>query len=147
MGLADRFIFRTSSKMVMETPSVGVAAPNELRECTAGDVKNMNMDKQVATRLFRMLAVNEKTVSSIKRDHASYAKLSLLTQQVGLLQQQAQTVVDKCEAKVAKQARIEEADADPIADISEAPPVKGTANSVGFGWLRASLEMLTRTPG
>ena len=23
----------------------------------------------------------------------------------------------------------------------------GTANSVGFGWLRASLEMLTRTPG
>jgi hypothetical protein len=112
--------------MVMETPSVGVAAPNELRECTAGDVKNMNMDKQVATRLFRMLAVNEKTVSSIKRDHASYAKLSLLTQQMGLLQQQAQTVVDKCEAKVAKQARIEEADADPIADISEAPPVKGS---------------------
>ena len=27
---------------------------------------------------------------------------------MGLLQQQAQTVVDKCEAKVAKQARIEE---------------------------------------
>lgn len=94
---------------VMESPSQSVAAPDELRECAASDVKNMNMDKQVATRLFRMLAVNEQTVSSIKRDHSSYAKLSLLTQQMGLLQKQAQTVVDKSEAKVAKAARIEEA--------------------------------------
>ena len=67
-------------------------------------------EQEVATRLFRMLAVNEQTVSSVKRDHASYAKLSLLTQQMGLLQQQSQKVVDKVEAKM-KQAKqeIEEA--------------------------------------
>lgn len=87
--------------------------PSELRECTTGDVKNMNMDKAVATRLFRMLAVNEQTISSVKADHASYAKLSLLTQQMGLLQQQAQRVVDKAETKAAKVARIEEVGASP----------------------------------
>lgn len=92
----------------MPEQSIAAAAPGELRECTMGDVKNFNMDKQVATRLFRMLAVNEQTVSSIKRDHSSYAKLSLLTQQMGLLQQQAERIVEKSEAKVIKQARIEE---------------------------------------
>ena len=39
-------------------------------------------NKEVATRLFRMLAVNEQTVTTVKSDHASYAKFSLLTQQV-----------------------------------------------------------------
>lgn len=100
----------------MESPSMSVAAPDELRECSASDVKNMNMDKGVATRLFRMLAVNEKSVSSIKRDHSSYAKLSLLTQQMGLVQQQAQQVVERSEKKVAKQARIEEAEVTPISE-------------------------------
>merc|ERR1719174_1253664 len=81
---------------------VGVAQPDQLRECQASDVQNMNMDKQVATRLHKMLAVNDQTVAAVKRDHASYAKLSLLTQQMNLLQHQAQTVVDKCEAKAIK---------------------------------------------
>ena len=58
------------------------------------------LNKEVATRLFKMLAVNEHTVNNVKRDHASYAKLSLLTQQVNLLQHQAQLVVDKSEAKM-----------------------------------------------
>lgn len=70
--------------------------------CTHGDVRNMNMGKDVATRLFRMLAVNEQTVNSVKRDASSYAKLSLLTQQMGLVQQQAQRVVEKAETKRAK---------------------------------------------
>ena len=75
--------------------------------CTAGDVRNMNMGKDVATRLFRMLAVNEQTVNAVKRDAASYAKLSLLTQQMGLVQNQAQRVVEKAETHRAKQAKLD----------------------------------------
>lgn len=56
-------------------------------------------NKEVATRLFRMLAVNEQTVTTVKRDHASYAKLSLLTQQAQLLQRQAVQVVNKSAAR------------------------------------------------
>jgi len=52
------------------------------------------MDKAVVERLFRMLAVNEIKKDAVKRDSASYAKLSLLTQQMALIQQQAQHVVD-----------------------------------------------------
>ena len=58
-----------------------------------------SLDKDVATRLFRMLAVNEQTAASVKRDHASYAKLSLLTQQANLVQQQAVQVVNKVASK------------------------------------------------
>lgn len=60
-----------------------------------------SLDKDVATRLFRMLAVNEHAAASVKRDHASYAKLSLLTQQAGLLQQQAIQTVNKVAKKAA----------------------------------------------
>ena len=60
-----------------------------------------SLDKDVATRLFRMLAVNEQTATSVKRDHASYAKLSLLTQQANLVQQQAVNVVNKVASKAA----------------------------------------------
>mmetsp|Transcript_26811 Transcript_26811/g.80028 ORF Transcript_26811/g.80028 Transcript_26811/m.80028 type:complete len:278 (-) Transcript_26811:235-1068(-) len=97
----------------MPMPAVchGVPAPEALtgapQVCTAGDVKNMNMNKEVATRLFRMLAVNETTVNSVKRDAASYARLSLLTQQMGLVQQQAQRVVEKAEGRLAKQAKLD----------------------------------------
>ncbi|KAJ1631581.1 hypothetical protein T492DRAFT_53147 [Pavlovales sp. CCMP2436] len=52
-------------------------------------------DKGVATRLFRMLAVSELDASAVKADSASYAKLSLLTQQANLLQRQAVQVVNK----------------------------------------------------
>lgn len=76
-------------------------------------------NKEVATRLFRMLAVNEQTATAVKRDHASYAKLSLLTQQMNLLQQQAQKVVDKSEVQVAKQARVDEGENDAPIGISE----------------------------
>jgi len=57
------------------------------------------MNKEVTTRLFQMLAVNEQNVRNVKRDHASYAKLSLLTQQMNLLQKQAQLVLDKSQAQ------------------------------------------------
>lgn len=59
----------------------------------------MNMNKEVATRLFRMLAVSEQTAATIKRDHASYAKLNLLTQQMKLVQAQAHHTVSKSVAK------------------------------------------------
>lgn len=57
------------------------------------------MNKEVATRLFRMLAVTEQTAATVKRDHASYAKLNLLTQQMKLIQAQAQQTVTKSVAK------------------------------------------------
>lgn len=72
-----------------------------------------SLPKDVATRLFRMLAVNEQSATAVKRDHASYAKLSLLTEQMNMVQQQAQRTVEKSEAKGAKQARIDEVDAAP----------------------------------
>ena len=67
--------------------------------CDASHVRNMNMNKEVATRLFRMLAVTEQTAATVKRDHASYARLHLLTQQMNLLQAQAQQTVEKSVAK------------------------------------------------
>ena len=67
--------------------------------CDASHVRNSNMNKEVATRLFRMLAVSEETANTVKRDHASYAKLHLLAQQMKLLQAQAQNTVDKSVAK------------------------------------------------
>ncbi len=44
--------------------------PNRIRRIMAVS----SLDKDVATRLFRMLAVNEQAADAIKRDHASYAK-------------------------------------------------------------------------
>jgi len=96
-----------------------VDKPNLIRECQASDVQNMNMDKQVATRLHKMLAVNDQTVAAVKRDHASYAKLSLLTQQMNLLQQQAQTVVEKSEAKAIKFSKVEHTSNDTRLALSE----------------------------
>jgi len=80
-----------------------VAQPDELRECSHGDVQNMNANKDVETRLFKMLAVNEQTASSVRRDHAAYARLSLLTQQAQLVQQQAVQVVNKVASKSEKE--------------------------------------------
>ena len=76
--------------------------PNTPTVCEPTHVKNMNMNKQVATRLFRMLAVSEQTANTVKHDHASYAKLHLLSQQMQLLQAQATQTVAKCVAKAEK---------------------------------------------
>jgi len=103
----------------MAEACVGADRPDKLRECSAGDVQNMNMGKEVATRLFKMLAVDDSTVTAVKRDHASYAKLSLLTQQMNLLKNQAQTVVDKTEAKAIKMAKVEKPNMDTRLAISE----------------------------
>eukprot|EP00320_Phaeocystis_rex_P003742 CAMPEP_0119065402 /NCGR_PEP_ID=MMETSP1178-20130426/8230_1 /TAXON_ID=33656 /ORGANISM="unid sp, Strain CCMP2000" /LENGTH=272 /DNA_ID=CAMNT_0007046913 /DNA_START=51 /DNA_END=869 /DNA_ORIENTATION=- len=67
--------------------------------CDPTHVRNMNMNKEVATRLFRMLAVSEQTANTIKHDHASYAKLHLLSQQMLLLQAQTEQTVAKSLAK------------------------------------------------
>merc|ERR1712166_529297 len=57
-----------------------MGTPNTPTVCEPTHVKNMNMNKEVATRLFRMLAVSEQTANTVKHDHASYAKLHLLSQ-------------------------------------------------------------------
>ena len=54
-----------------------------------------SLNKEVATRLFRMLASDEQALTSVKHDHASYAKLSLLTQQAKLLKGQAVEIVNR----------------------------------------------------
>lgn len=54
-----------------------------------------SLDKDVATRLYAMLAVSELDAAAVKADHASYAKLQLLTAQAKLLQRQAVQVVNK----------------------------------------------------
>ena len=76
--------------------------PNTPTVCEPTHVKNMNMNKEVATRLFRMLAVSEATANTVKHDHASYAKLHLLSQQMKLLQAQATQTVTKSVAKAEK---------------------------------------------
>jgi len=81
------------------SPCIGVPEPGELKTCDHSDVKNLNMSKEVATRLFRMLAVSELRAETLKRDSASYAKMNLLTQQMNLLQAQAQTTVSNSVAK------------------------------------------------
>ena len=78
---------------------MAVAEPMAVTVCDASHVRNMNMNKEVATRLFRMLAVTEQTAATVKRDHASYAKLHLLSQQMNLLSAQAQQTVDKSVSK------------------------------------------------
>ena len=45
------------------------------------------------------MAVSDKTVATIKRDPPAYAKLSLLSEQAGLLQQQAQQAIADSEVK------------------------------------------------
>lgn len=79
----------------MSTGSYDAFLGTTPRVATASDVRNMNMDKAVATRLHRMLAVSELEASSVKSDSASYAKMNLLTQQAHLLRQQAVQTVNK----------------------------------------------------
>jgi hypothetical protein len=71
-------------------------------------------NKEVATRLFRMLALSEMDAAAVKADHASYAKLSLLTQQANLLQRQAVHVVNRSAASAA-----ERGDLQPVLDEAQ----------------------------
>ena len=45
------------------------------------DMAISSCNKEVATRLYRMLAISELEADRVKSDHASFAKLGLLTQQ------------------------------------------------------------------
>lgn len=55
-----------------------------------------NMDKDVITRLMQMISCDdENNLSAIKADHACFGKLTLLTAQMSMLQQQAQEVVEQ----------------------------------------------------
>ena len=52
-----------------------------------------NMNKDVVTRLMKMITVSDNKLDEIKSDHAAYAKLNMLANQMYMLQQQAQEVV------------------------------------------------------
>ena len=65
-----------------------------------------SLSKDVATRLFRMLDVDHHSIDAIKRDHAVYAKLSLITSQADVINQQAAQVVDKAKSRAHQNAHI-----------------------------------------
>ena len=52
-----------------------------------------NMNKDVITRLMKMLSSNDDQLSELKGDHAAYAKLNLIASQMQMLQEQAQSVI------------------------------------------------------
>ena len=52
-----------------------------------------NMNKDVITRLMRMITTSDSKIDEIKSDHAAYAKLNMLATQMHMLQQQAQKVL------------------------------------------------------
>ena len=54
-----------------------------------------NMDKDVITRLMKMLSSNDNQLSEMKGDHAAYAKLHLIASQMQMLQQQALSVISE----------------------------------------------------
>lgn len=56
-----------------------------------------NLDKEVATRLFAMLAGGEDRLEAVRRDYAAYSKLSLLAAQVRTLQAEAARIVEEAE--------------------------------------------------
>ena len=53
------------------------------------------MNKDVITRLMKMLSSNDTQLSEVKGDHAAYAKLHLIASQMQMLQQQARTVISE----------------------------------------------------
>ena len=55
-----------------------------------------NMNKDVITRLMKMLSSNDDSeLCEIKGDHAAYAKLHLIASQMQMLQQQARSVISE----------------------------------------------------
>ena len=52
-----------------------------------------NLNKDVLTRLMKMITTDDNASYDIKSDHATYAKLSLLANQMHLLQEQARQVL------------------------------------------------------
>lgn len=58
-----------------------------------------NLNKEVSTRLFEMLALNddENKVNIIKQNYSTYSKLSILAEQIMQLQLKARQIISDCE--------------------------------------------------
>ena len=95
-----------------------------------------NCNKEVATRLYRMLAISELEADRVKSDHASFAKLGLLTQQAQLLQRQAVQVVNKSVLKAEK---------DELAGLSTMSTALTTDDSAGAKRVLAVLAVNEKT--
>ena len=95
-----------------------------------------NCNKEVATRLYRMLAISELEADRVKSDHASFAKLGLLTQQAQLLQRQAVQVVNKSVLKAEK---------DELAGLSTMSTALTTEDSAGAKRVLAVLAVNEKT--
>ena len=54
-----------------------------------------SMNKDVITRLMKMLSSNDDHMDEIKADHAAYAKLNLLALQMQMLQEQARSIISE----------------------------------------------------
>ena len=93
-------------------------------------------NKEVATRLYRMLAISELEADRVKSDHASFAKLGLLTQQAQLLQRQAVQVVNKSVLKAEK---------DELAGLSTMSTALTTDDSAGAKRVLAVLAVNEKT--
>lgn len=56
-----------------------------------------NMDKDVVTRLMKMISTSDQQMNNLKRDYAAYAKLTMLASQMHMLQEQAKGILQECE--------------------------------------------------
>ena len=54
-----------------------------------------SLNKDVATRLFRMLSAHDDSVSIVKQNYAAYGKLSIIAAQMQMLEAQAKDIMDE----------------------------------------------------
>ena len=54
-----------------------------------------NLNKDVATRLFQMIAIDDNQVQNLKHDACAYSKLQLIASQIQMLQRQAMDIVQE----------------------------------------------------
>merc|ERR1711865_1320609 len=87
--------------------------PNTPTVCEPTHVKNMNMNKEVATRLFRMLAVSEQTANTVKHDEESLVPMLMLLPEVVATPPETIAMSADCE--------MSEANVKPVADIRARP--------------------------
>ena len=52
-----------------------------------------NLNKDIQTRLFSMLALNDNNIEIVKSHSASYAKLGLIAEQINELQEKAKEII------------------------------------------------------
>ena len=55
------------------------------------------MDKDVTTRLFKMLSINDDNLEIIKNNYSQFAQLKLIAEQIYNLQTQGQNIIKNAE--------------------------------------------------